>query len=107
MTLTRTLQLQAFFLVSDDVMDSSITRRGQPCWYRNEGVGLIAINDAFLLEAAIYWLLKKHFRADASYINLVELFHEVCLPVLEAFFNLLTPACRQASKPRSVSSSTS
>jgi farnesyl diphosphate synthase len=70
-------QLQAFFLVSDDVMDSSITRRGQPCWYRNEGVGLIAVNDAFLLESAIYWLLKKHFRADPSYINLVELFHEV------------------------------
>ncbi|KIP02772.1 hypothetical protein PHLGIDRAFT_32072 [Phlebiopsis gigantea 11061_1 CR5-6] len=68
--------LQAFFLVSDDVMDSSITRRGQPCWYRNEGVGLVAINDAFILEAAIYWLLKKHFRADPSYINLVELFHE-------------------------------
>lgn len=58
-------------------MDSSITRRGQPCWYRNEGVGLIAINDAFLLEAAIYWLLKKHFRADPSYVNLIELFHEV------------------------------
>ena len=72
-------KLQAFFLVSDDVMDSSITRRGQPCWYRNEGVGLIAINDAFILESAIYWLLKKHFRADPSYINLLELFHEVRL----------------------------
>ena len=60
-------------------MDSSITRRGQPCWYRNEEVGLIAINDAFILEAAIYWLLKKHFRADPSYINLIELFHEVRL----------------------------
>ncbi|EKM49650.1 uncharacterized protein PHACADRAFT_265218 [Phanerochaete carnosa HHB-10118-sp] len=71
--------LQAFFLVSDDVMDSSITRRDQPCWYRNEGVGLIAINDAFLLEAAIYWLLKKHLRGDKSYINLVEAFHEASL----------------------------
>lgn len=58
-------------------MDSSITRRGQPCWYRSEGVGMIAINDAFMLEAAIYWLLKKHFREDPSYINLIELFHEV------------------------------
>lgn len=68
--------LQAFFLVSDDIMDSSITRRGKPCWYRQEGVGTIAINDAFMLEAAIYVLLKKYFRSHPAYVDLLELFHE-------------------------------
>lgn len=69
--------LQAFFLVSDDIMDSSITRRGQPCWYRQPNVGMVAINDAFLLESAIYSLLKKYFRSHAAYVDLLELFHEV------------------------------
>ncbi|KAJ7589567.1 farnesyl-diphosphate synthase [Mycena floridula] len=68
--------LQAFFLVSDDIMDSSITRRGQPCWYRQPKVGLIAINDAFLLESAIYQLIKSHFKSQSYYIDLIELFHE-------------------------------
>ena len=69
--------LQAFFLVSDDMMDGSITRRGQPCWYRQEGVGLIAINDAFMLESGIYVILKKHFRSHPAYVDLLELFHEI------------------------------
>lgn len=57
-------------------MDSSITRRGQPCWFRKNGVGMIAINDAFLLESCIYHFLKKYFRDTDYYIDLVELFHE-------------------------------
>jgi farnesyl diphosphate synthase len=68
--------LQAFFLVSDDIMDNSITRRGQPCWYRQPGVGMIAINDAFLLESAIFVILKKQFRSHPAYIDIIELFHE-------------------------------
>lgn len=69
--------LQAFFLVSDDIMDGSITRRGQPCWYRQSGVGMVAINDAFMLESSIYLILKKHFRTHPAYLDLMELFHEV------------------------------
>ena len=69
--------LQAFFLVSDDIMDGSITRRGKPCWYRHDGVGMVAINDAFMLESAIYTLLKKFFRTHPRYVDLLELFHEV------------------------------
>jgi len=64
------------FLVSDDIMDSSITRRSQPCWYRLPSVGMIAINDAFLLEAAIYFLVRKHFRQHPAYVDLLEIFHE-------------------------------
>ncbi|KAJ8508853.1 hypothetical protein ONZ45_g8925 [Pleurotus djamor] len=68
--------LQAYFLVADDMMDGSITRRSQPCWYRVKSVGNIAINDSFMLEAAIYWLLKKHFRQSSCYVDLLEVFHE-------------------------------
>jgi farnesyl diphosphate synthase len=57
-------------------MDGSITRRGQPCWYRHQGVGLIAINDAFLLESGIYVILKKQFRSHPAYVDFIELFHE-------------------------------
>ena len=68
--------LQAFFLVSDDIMDSSHTRRGQPCWFRLPNVGTIAINDAFMLESSIYLLLKKHFRQHPAYVDFLELLHE-------------------------------
>lgn len=69
--------LQAYFLVADDMMDQSKTRRGQPCWYLKEGVGNIAINDSFMLEGALYMLLKKYFRQDSYYVELLDLFHEV------------------------------
>ncbi|KAI4223128.1 MAG: hypothetical protein L6R40_008528 [Gallowayella cf. fulva] len=68
--------LQAFFLVSDDIMDSSQTRRGQPCWYKVPKVGMIAINDAFMLESSIYILLRHHFKPHPSYPDLLELFHD-------------------------------
>lgn len=69
--------LQAYFLVADDMMDQSKTRRGQPCWYLKEGVGNIAINDSFMLDGAIYEILRKHFRQDSYYVDLLDLFHEV------------------------------
>lgn len=68
--------LQAFFLVSDDIMDASHTRRGNPCWYRKPQVGMIAINDAFMLESSIYILLRKHFRDHPAYAAFLDVFHE-------------------------------
>lgn len=75
--------LQAFFLVADDIMDSSLARRGEPCWYLkpsprfpSQTVALTAINDAFILEAHVYRILRLHFRSHPNYIDLVDLFHE-------------------------------
>jgi len=38
---------------------------------------MIAINDALMLESCIYILLKKYFRQEKYYVDLLELFHEV------------------------------
>lgn len=69
--------LQAFFLVADDVMDASKTRRGQPCWYQLPHVKNIAINDSFLLESYVFTMLKKHFGKETFYLRLLELFLQV------------------------------
>jgi len=69
--------LQAFFLVADDVMDASVTRRGQPCWYKRTDVQLVAINDSFILESCVYKILKRYFGKEECYSQLVDLFLEV------------------------------
>eukprot|EP01104_Vermistella_antarctica_P000832 TRINITY_DN10933_c0_g1_i1.p1 TRINITY_DN10933_c0_g1~~TRINITY_DN10933_c0_g1_i1.p1 ORF type:complete len:378 (-),score=96.35 TRINITY_DN10933_c0_g1_i1:118-1197(-) len=79
--------LQAMFLVADDIMDDSLTRRGLPCWYRQphpltdgtEGIkiGTTAINDSFILESCIYRVLKHNFRQEKYYVDILDLFHEV------------------------------
>jgi hypothetical protein len=52
-----------------------------------------------MLEGAIYYLLKKHFRSEAYYVDLLELFHDV-----SAANDLADD--RQLSKLSSASSST-
>ncbi|GAU50959.1 hypothetical protein TSUD_378920, partial [Trifolium subterraneum] len=69
--------LQAYFLVLDDIMDNSHTRRGQPCWFRVPKVGIIAANDGVLLRNHIPRILKKHFRGKPYYVDLLDLFNEV------------------------------
>lgn len=73
------LQMQAFFLMEDDIMDHSKTRRGQPCWYLHNDIGLAAVNDGILVEQMIYQLLQIHFREKSCYLDLVETFHNVII----------------------------
>ena len=68
---------QAYFLVADDIMDGSITRRGQPCWYKKDNIGMMAVNDALILESCIYELLDKHLKGDPYYHDAVDAFLKV------------------------------
>ncbi|TXG68072.1 hypothetical protein EZV62_009347 [Acer yangbiense] len=69
--------LQAYFLVLDDIMDGSHTRRGQPCWFRLPQIGMIAANDGIVLRNHICRILKNHFRGKPYYVDLLDLFNEV------------------------------
>ncbi|PAA78164.1 hypothetical protein BOX15_Mlig018585g1, partial [Macrostomum lignano] len=71
--------LQASFLVHDDIMDGSQTRRGRPCWFRNDGVGLMAVNDGIFLDQALYALLSSAYSEHPQYSQLMDLFHSVTL----------------------------
>jgi farnesyl diphosphate synthase len=52
---------------------------------------MIAINDSFMLEATIYYLLKKHFRKESYYVDLMDLYHEVTFQTeLGQLLDLLT-----------------
>jgi len=80
--------LQASFLIADDIMDRSATRRGRPCWYRLAGA--VAINDAFVLQSMAQRLLRKHF-APGVYSRIADLFGEVRLQTeLGQLLDLLT-----------------
>src|SRR5690606_32086809 len=57
--------MQAAFLVADDIMDDSQMRRGQACWYKKKEVGMIAVNDSFVLLCQLEVLLHKFFN-DSS-----------------------------------------
>lgn len=71
--------IQTHFLILDDIMDESLTRRGQKCWHLKKNVGNIAINDSFFMQQSIFYILEKHF-TDCPYFNdLVRLFCKTML----------------------------
>lgn len=66
-------------LVLDDIMDNSEFRRGQVCWHKVDGVHMNAINDAILIDNAVYFILKKYFREKSYYVDCLELFRQSSL----------------------------
>jgi hypothetical protein len=80
--------------VSDGIVDEVSTTHGRLSWHRVNGVGSNALNDAFLLEGAIYQLAREHFRQEPYYVDLLELLHETRHP---AFFRNPVPV--STSKP--------
>ncbi|CAF2322163.1 unnamed protein product [Rotaria sp. Silwood2] len=66
--------MQASFLVADDLMDHSLTRRGKPCWYLKIKEKESAVNDSFYLYSCTFTLLNKYFPTN---VKLYHLFNEV------------------------------
>ena len=52
--------IQASFLVMDDLMDESLSRRGQDCWYRVDSIGNMAVNDGMILLTHCEFLLLRY-----------------------------------------------
>ncbi|KAG5311896.1 FPPS synthase, partial [Pseudoatta argentina] len=65
-------KMQAYFSIIDDIEDQSLFRRGQLCWYRYDDVGLVAVNDSFMLQSSIFYLIQKHFKGKDCYVKLLE-----------------------------------
>ncbi|ODM88459.1 Farnesyl pyrophosphate synthase [Orchesella cincta] len=61
------MKLNAGVVVLDDIMDASEARRGRPCWYKVDNLGLPATNDGMLLITIIHQILEKYFK-DKSYL---------------------------------------
>lgn len=68
--------LHTMLLITDDIMDKCEFRRGQLCWHKVDGVHMTAVNDAILIENAVYFILSKYFREKSCYVDLLELFQE-------------------------------
>lgn len=73
--------LHTAFTMYDDIMDDDHKRDGVLCWHRLENVGLIALNDAIMIENAIYVLLREYFKDFDFYVQLNDIFHEMSLTV--------------------------
>ncbi|KAI0267640.1 isoprenoid synthase domain-containing protein [Gloeopeniophorella convolvens] len=82
------LFLQAYFLVSGNIIEGVEISGGKLAWHRRPQVGFIAINDTLLLEGAAYQLVREYFQDEPCYVDVLELLHEARHP---AFFRNPVP----------------
>ncbi|EER02345.1 farnesyl pyrophosphate synthetase, putative [Perkinsus marinus ATCC 50983] len=68
--------LQSHFLTLDDVMDSSSTRRGKPCWYTKVGVSN-AINDGAFLYSTIYPFIRNIASHKEWLLDVIDIFAHI------------------------------
>jgi hypothetical protein len=80
--------------VSDAIIDQVTINHEKLSWHHVDGVGSNALNDALLLEGAVYQLAREHFRQEPYYVDLLELLHETRHP---AYFRNPVPV--STSKP--------
>eukprot|EP00770_Monocercomonoides_exilis_P013377 MONOS_13324.1-p1 / transcript=MONOS_13324.1 / gene=MONOS_13324 / organism=Monocercomonoides_exilis_PA203 / gene_product=Farnesyl pyrophosphate synthase 2 / transcript_product=Farnesyl pyrophosphate synthase 2 / location=Mono_scaffold00809:499-1759(-) / protein_length=328 / sequence_SO=supercontig / SO=protein_coding / is_pseudo=false len=69
-----TEMMHASFLIADDVIDRSPTRRGKPTWYKLPDIGLSGINDAFMLENTVYVVLRHFFKEHILLDRIISVF---------------------------------
>ncbi|KAK8798275.1 hypothetical protein WA588_003360, partial [Blastocystis sp. NMH] len=69
--------LQGAFLIADDIMDESETRRGKPSWYRVKRVGMMSINDSFILQTLIFTLIQKEITDSRRQLSLLTVFEKI------------------------------
>ncbi|XP_061720526.1 farnesyl pyrophosphate synthase [Cydia pomonella] len=74
-----TEMFHAHQLLMNDIIEGREMRRGAPSWHRRPEVGLNGINDAILVQSAMYSTLKRHFHAKPYYKNVIEMFNEMLL----------------------------
>ena len=69
--------MEAAFLVVDDMMDGSVTRRGRACWHTLDSTGKVAFNDALFMIQLFFKAVKLKFRTKPYYGRLIKILHKL------------------------------
>ncbi|EDO05106.2 putative farnesyl pyrophosphate synthetase [Babesia bovis T2Bo] len=72
--------LQTAFLVADDIMDKSVMRRSNLCWYKVPTVGISnAVNDTMLLNTMVHRIIANQFKGNDRLISIFNIFTRISM----------------------------